>query len=227
MLRPDTGDLTGHGRGGVNEVDIRADLLLDGVRDEGKMGAGEDDLIGLRLDERAEIVRNDGPAGGGLLALLLGDANQFGRDDGDDLGSSGVTLTHAAVEFAIGGGLGGEDADDAGAGSLGGGLDGGFHADDGQAGELVAEEIEGGGAGGIAGQDDDGTALPDHEAGDGLNVEANLVNRARAVGQMDLIGDEDGGMSGQQAVNFTENRQAADARIEDTDLRLGGHLLPR
>jgi hypothetical protein len=41
--------------------------------------------------------------------------------------------------------------------------------------------------------------------GDGLNVLANLVYWAGAVGQMGLIRDKDSRMIGQQAVNFTEN----------------------
>jgi hypothetical protein len=207
---PDAGDLPGDGRGGIDEVDIGAKLILDSSCDEGEMGAGEDDFISPGLDERAEIVGNDGLAGRGMLALLLSDTNQFGRNNSNDLGSGGVAFADAAVEFAVGGGLGGEDADDARAGALGGGFDGRFHTDDGQAGELVAEEIKGGGAGGIAGQDDDGTALPHQEMGDSLDIMANLVYWAGAVGQMGLIRDKDGGMIGQQAVNFTENRQAAD-----------------
>jgi hypothetical protein len=146
---PDTGDLPGDGWGGVNQVDIGTKLILDSSGNKGEMGAGEDDLISLRLDKRAEVVSNDGLAGRGMLALFLSDANQFGRHNGNHLSSSGVALTDAAVEFAVGSGLGGENANNAGAGSLGGGFDSRFHADDGQAGELIAQEIEGSGAGGI------------------------------------------------------------------------------
>ena len=113
--------------------------------------------------------------------------------------------------------LGGEQADPAVAGGAdGGGRLGRDHADDRDA-ERGLERRQRGRGGGVAGDDDQLHALALEVGGDLVGEPRDLGERPRAVGEPRVVAEVDEVLVRHRDQALVENREAADAGVEDTD----------
>lgn len=138
------------------------------------------------------------------------DETRAGLGDDFDFARFGVGMDEVVEFFTRDGCLGSEDTDGACLGAVGGGLDGRLHADEWLR-EALASRGNGVDGGGVAGDDDDARALLDEVLREGEDAVLDLRRGFGAVGAVGGVTDVMNRMIGQQGVDFTEHREAADA----------------
>ena len=183
------------------------------------MGAAEHQGVDALGDQGLDHRAHEG-AGVGRIDVaffdLVGPAHALCRDE-LDIGRKRLDAPEQlGVAFAGQGARGGQHAHFARHGFHGGRLEARLDADDGDA-VLGAQGLHCGGGGGIAGHDDGLDALVDHPAADAEAAFEDEFVGFFAVRRVARIGEIDQVFVGQIAMDRMQDRQTAQARIEDAD----------
>lgn len=186
------------------------------------MRAGEHDDVRLAahlVDEAGDDLGADVVAGKRLAADIgLGHAGKVLRADEAHVAAAGEGLDEVARIGALDRAGGGEHRDEAGAGALGGGLDGRHRADEGHVREGGAQVRPHQREGRVAGDDADFRVVlvqqPAEEIDD-MRLQRRLL--PAAIGKARIVRDIGEVPLGHQHARLAQHGEAADAAVEDED----------
>ncbi len=216
-LREHAADLTGDGRCRIDDPYVRAHDLLDQRDHERVVRAAEHDRVDPLGNHRLERAFEDRPCLGPLEVPSLDLRHEPRAGVGEQLHPVREALDHRREQGPLERGRGGQHADLAGPGRFCGGLHRGFHADERDLREGLAQVVQRGRRRGVARHDDQARSAGEQVPGDLFGESAHIGERAWPVRHVRMVGNVERQDAGQLAPNRPQHRKAADAGVEHPD----------
>lgn len=206
------------GRGGVDDIHIPvADDFADGIREQGKVRAGEYQFVGSCLQHRFDIFSQQVFRFRRRFPVVFDLFDQAVPGCGDDPYAGGVFFCRSPEHVAAQGISGAQNADRSAAGRKRGGFDGGFQSDERLVRPAFPERGDGGGGGGVAGDDDNFRLLGDQVFDSCADKGGDFVFCPAAVRAVGGIGPVNGIFVRHRPDDFGPDADAAHAGVDDAD----------